>query len=100
MGALAATVAAELNLGQHLNWFLCIGIALIIGAGLGLFVDLIIRWRFFNAPRLIVMVVTIGLAQLFGGDVRARLSEPHDLLGRVPAFRPGETEDAPGFAAD
>ncbi|HEX4162192.1 MAG TPA: ATP-binding cassette domain-containing protein, partial [Acidimicrobiales bacterium] len=26
-----------------------------------------IRWRFFTAPRLIVMVVTIGLAQLFGG---------------------------------
>ena len=36
-------------------------------AALGLLVDFIIRWRFFNAPRLIVMVVTIGLAQLFGG---------------------------------
>ena len=67
MGALAATVAVELNLAHHVNWFVCIGIALLVGAALGLFVDFIIRWRFFTAPRLIVMVVTIGLAQLFGG---------------------------------
>jgi ABC-type branched-subunit amino acid transport system ATPase component/ABC-type branched-subunit amino acid transport system permease subunit len=67
MGALSATVAAELYLGHHLNWFLCIFIALLVGVVLGLWVDSTIRWRFFNAPRLIVMVVTIGLAQLFGG---------------------------------
>jgi ABC-type branched-subunit amino acid transport system ATPase component/ABC-type branched-subunit amino acid transport system permease subunit len=67
MGALAATVAVELNLAHHVNWFVCLGIALLVGAALGLFVDFIIRWRFFSAPRLIVMVVTIGLAQLFGG---------------------------------
>src|SRR5581483_4983970 len=67
MGALAATVAAELNLGHHVNWFVCIVVAVVVGAVLGLFIDFIIRWRFFTAPRLIVMVVTIGLAQLFGG---------------------------------
>ncbi len=67
MGALAATIAVELNLAHHVNWFICIFVALLVGAGLGLFVDFIIRWRFFTAPRLIVMVVTIGLAQLFGG---------------------------------
>ncbi len=67
MGALAATVAVECNLAHHVNWFVCIGIALLVGAALGLLVDAIIRWRFFTAPRLIVMVVTIGLAQLFGG---------------------------------
>ncbi len=67
MGALAATVAVELNLADHVNWFACLGIALLVGAVLGLLVDGIIRWRFFTAPRLIVMVVTIGLAQLFGG---------------------------------
>jgi ABC-type branched-subunit amino acid transport system ATPase component/ABC-type branched-subunit amino acid transport system permease subunit len=67
MGALAATVAVELNLAHHVNWFVCIGIALLVGAALGLLVDFVIRWRFFTAPRLIVMVVTIGLAQLFGG---------------------------------
>ena len=67
MGALAATIAVELNLAHHVNWFICIFVALLVGAALGLFVDFIIRWRFFTAPRLIVMVVTIGLAQLFGG---------------------------------
>jgi ABC-type branched-subunit amino acid transport system ATPase component/ABC-type branched-subunit amino acid transport system permease subunit len=67
MGALAATFAVELNLGKHVNWFICIAVGLVVGAVLGLIVDLIIRWRFFHAPRLIVMVVTIGLAQVFGG---------------------------------
>jgi ABC-type branched-subunit amino acid transport system ATPase component/ABC-type branched-subunit amino acid transport system permease subunit len=67
MGTLSASVAAELYLGHHVNWYLCIGAGLATGAVLGLLVDFIIRWRFFTAPRLIVMVVTIGLAQLFGG---------------------------------
>ncbi len=67
MGALAATIGVELYLAHHLPWGVCIAIALVGGAVLGLFVDAIIRWRFFTAPRLIVMVVTIGLAQLFGG---------------------------------
>jgi ABC-type branched-subunit amino acid transport system ATPase component/ABC-type branched-subunit amino acid transport system permease subunit len=66
MGALAATFAAELNLADHLNWFVCIILALFLGAILGLFVDAVIRWRFFHAPRLIVMVVTIAFAQIFG----------------------------------
>jgi ABC-type branched-subunit amino acid transport system ATPase component/ABC-type branched-subunit amino acid transport system permease subunit len=86
MGALAATVGVELNLGWHVNWFVCIGVALVVGAGLGLLVDFIIRWRFFNAPRLIVMVVTIGLAQLFGGlqlFVPAWFGGP-SLVGGVP----------------
>jgi branched-subunit amino acid ABC-type transport system permease component len=67
MGALAATIGVELYLAHHVPWGVCIAIALVGGAVLGLFVDVIIRWRFFTAPRLIVMVVTIGLAQLFGG---------------------------------
>ena len=67
MGALAATIGVELYLAHHVPWGVCIAIALVGGAVLGLFVDGIIRWRFFTAPRLIVMVVTIGLAQLFGG---------------------------------
>ncbi len=86
MGALAATVGVELNLGKHVNWFICIGVALVVGAGSGLLVDFIIRWRFFNAPRLIVLVVTIGLAQLFGGlqlFVPAWFGGP-SLVGGVP----------------
>jgi ABC-type branched-subunit amino acid transport system ATPase component/ABC-type branched-subunit amino acid transport system permease subunit len=86
MGALAATVGVELNLGWHVNWFICIAVALVVGAALGLLVDFIIRWRFFNAPRLIVMVVTIGLAQLFGGlqlFVPAWFGGP-SLVGGVP----------------
>jgi ABC-type branched-subunit amino acid transport system ATPase component/ABC-type branched-subunit amino acid transport system permease subunit len=67
MGALAATVGVELNLGKHVNWFICILVSVAVGAVLGLLIDLLFRWRFFTAPRLIVMVATIGLAQLLGG---------------------------------
>jgi ABC-type branched-subunit amino acid transport system ATPase component/ABC-type branched-subunit amino acid transport system permease subunit len=67
MGALAATVGVELNLGHHVNWFICIVVALAVGGVLGFLTDLVFRWRLFTAPRLIVMVATIGLAQLFGG---------------------------------
>jgi ABC-type branched-subunit amino acid transport system ATPase component/ABC-type branched-subunit amino acid transport system permease subunit len=67
MGVLAATFGVELYLGQHVNWFVCILVALGVGAILGLIVDATLRWRFFNSPRLIVMVVTIGFAQVFGG---------------------------------
>jgi ABC-type branched-subunit amino acid transport system ATPase component/ABC-type branched-subunit amino acid transport system permease subunit len=66
MGALAATVGVELNLGKHVNWFVCIVVSLVVGAVLGVLIDLFFRWRFFTAPRLIVMVATIGLAQLLG----------------------------------
>ncbi|HVA06926.1 MAG TPA: ABC transporter permease, partial [Acidimicrobiales bacterium] len=87
MGALAATVAAELNLGPaHLNWFVCILVGVVVGAVLGLIVDLIIRWRFFHAPRLIVMVVTIALAQLFGimQFVVPGLLKGPSIVGAVP----------------
>ncbi|HEY3844830.1 MAG TPA: ATP-binding cassette domain-containing protein [Acidimicrobiales bacterium] len=86
MGALAATVGVELNLGKHVNWFVCILVALAVGAVLGLLIDLLFRWRFFTAPRLIVMVATIGLAQLLGGiqlKVPGWLNGP-SIVGSVP----------------
>ena len=30
MGALAATVGVELNLAHHINWFICMFIALVV----------------------------------------------------------------------
>ncbi|HEY1828445.1 MAG TPA: ATP-binding cassette domain-containing protein [Acidimicrobiales bacterium] len=67
MGGLSGSLGAMLFLGQHVNWFLSLGIGLAAGALIGVGTDLLLRWRFAQAPRLVVMVATIGLGQVFGG---------------------------------
>ncbi|HUC05986.1 MAG TPA: ATP-binding cassette domain-containing protein [Acidimicrobiales bacterium] len=67
MGALAGTLGVMLYLGAGLNWFASLCIGLVAGALLGAGVDLLFRWRFSRTPRLLVMVATIGLGQVFGG---------------------------------
>ncbi len=66
-GGVAAVVAIELVLQLHLNYFVAIATGLAIGIASGGVVEYAILRRFRNAPRLIVMVVTIGLAQVFTG---------------------------------
>ncbi|HEY2214993.1 MAG TPA: ABC transporter permease, partial [Acidimicrobiales bacterium] len=67
MGALSGSVGLMLYLGQHWNWYLAMVIGVLSGALLGVATELLLRWRFQKVPRLIVMVATIGLAQVFGG---------------------------------
>jgi ABC-type branched-subunit amino acid transport system ATPase component/ABC-type branched-subunit amino acid transport system permease subunit len=67
MGALAGSVGLNLYLGQHWNWYMAVGAGILAGGVLGTFTELLLRWRFQRVPRLIVMVATIGLAQVFGG---------------------------------
>jgi branched-chain amino acid transport system permease protein len=67
MGGLAGTFGVMLYLGEHWNWYLALGVGLLSGGLIGVGVDLLLRWRFSKAPRLVVMVATIGLAQVLGG---------------------------------
>jgi ABC-type branched-subunit amino acid transport system ATPase component/ABC-type branched-subunit amino acid transport system permease subunit len=67
MGALAGSVGLMLYLGQHWNWYLALVAGVAAGALLGVGTELLLCWRFQRVPRLIVMVATIGLAQVFGG---------------------------------
>ncbi len=66
-GAVAAVVAIELHIQLHLDYFLCVLAGLALAAALGAVVELSILRRFARAPRLIVAVVTIGLAQILNG---------------------------------
>jgi ABC-type branched-subunit amino acid transport system ATPase component/ABC-type branched-subunit amino acid transport system permease subunit len=66
MGAVSGTLGILLYLSDHVNWFLCLVIGSVAGVVIGLVTDSVFRW-FFNAPRLILMVATIGLSSGWGG---------------------------------
>lgn len=65
IGGVAAVVAIELHLKLGWNYFLSLGAGLVLAALIGGAVEALVLRRFTNAPRFIVMVVTIGLAEIF-----------------------------------
>jgi branched-chain amino acid transport system permease protein len=66
-GSVAAVLAIEFKLQLHWNYFLAIGAGLVAAVVLGGLIEVLIIRRFANAPRLILAVATIGLAQVLNG---------------------------------
>lgn len=64
LGVLSAIVLAKLVIDYHVNYWLAFGAALLLAATVGALIEVSFVRRFFQAPRLILTVVTIGLAQL------------------------------------
>ena len=64
LGAAPTALAVALAVYGGLNYFLAATLGLLAAVLLGSIVELAIIRRFFNAPRLILMVATIGLSQL------------------------------------
>ena len=64
IGAFGAAVLAKLVLDYHWNFFLALVAVLILGGLVGAAVELLVVRRLFKAPRLILLVATIGVAQL------------------------------------
>lgn len=67
LGSAAGVLAIMLFQQWHVNYFIAVPVGLIAAAGAGALVDLIVIRRFFWAPRLILTLATIGLAQILGG---------------------------------
>ncbi|HEX3604580.1 MAG TPA: ATP-binding cassette domain-containing protein [Candidatus Dormibacteraeota bacterium] len=67
IGGVGAALAVGLHLGHGLPWPLAILVALATGVAVGGLVERLVIRRFENAPRLVLTVATIGLAQLLGG---------------------------------
>jgi len=88
MGGLPAGIAASLYISHGWPWFVVVVLALVLGALVGLGVGALVTWRFANAPRLVLTVATVGLAQLLGGIA---LYVPRYLHGPalIPSFRTG-----------
>jgi branched-chain amino acid transport system permease protein len=66
LGLLPAVFAVLLIVETGLSWYLSFGLGLLGAALLGLAAEFLIIRRFFNSPRLVVTVATIGVAQLLG----------------------------------
>ncbi len=67
VGAVPALFALLLVVHDGVSYLLVLPIVVVGGIGFGVLTDLIVMRRFSRAPRLIVTVVTIGVAQTFAG---------------------------------
>ena len=67
MGSIGGGLAAALAVGKGWNWGLAALAGIATGAVVGYLVELLVVRRFATAPRLVLTVATIGLAQLLGG---------------------------------
>lgn len=64
IGAFGAAILAKLVLDHGWNFFLALALVLVVGGATGAVVELAVVRRLFRAPRLILLVATIGVAQL------------------------------------
>src|SRR5947209_17821805 len=66
-GSVAAVVAIELHVQLGLSYVLSMLAGLALAAALGAVIEILVIRRFASAPRLILMVATIGLAAVLDG---------------------------------
>jgi len=67
LGSAAGVLAIMLFAEWGWSWFVCLPLGLVVAAAAGAVVELLVVRRFFWAPRLILTLATIGLAQILGG---------------------------------
>ncbi|HEU5033465.1 MAG TPA: ABC transporter permease [Mycobacteriales bacterium] len=65
IGAVPAITAVLLSTAEHVNYLVSMPIAIVGGLAFGALTDILVLRRFAGASRLIVTVVTIGIAQSF-----------------------------------
>ncbi|WP_406289393.1 ABC transporter permease subunit [Embleya sp. NBC_00896] len=64
MGLVGSALFALLNLRYDVPFWIALAISLVVGTSFGAVVDLVVIRRLFAAPRVILLVATIGVAQL------------------------------------
>jgi branched-chain amino acid transport system permease protein len=67
LGSAAGVLSVLVFTSWGVNYFLAFGLGLVAAAGAGALVEMAVVRRFFWAPRLILTLATIGLAQILGG---------------------------------
>jgi ABC-type branched-subunit amino acid transport system ATPase component/ABC-type branched-subunit amino acid transport system permease subunit len=64
MGGFGAALLARMVINWNVNFWVAFAICVVLGGALGAVMDLLVIRRLFDAPRVIVLVATIGAAQL------------------------------------
>ena len=67
MGLVGASLLALLVLNYHFPFWLALALSLATGTLFGAVVDLVVVRRLFSSPRVIVLMATVGVAQLASG---------------------------------
>jgi ABC-type branched-subunit amino acid transport system ATPase component/ABC-type branched-subunit amino acid transport system permease subunit len=80
MGVVGASVLALLVLSYDVPFWLAVALVLLLGAVYGVVVELVVIRRLFAAPRVIVLVATIGVAGLSTAITRS-LPRPEGAVG-------------------
>ncbi len=88
MGTVCGALAAGLRQGWHWSWWIVAPLTIAAGVLIGMGVELTVIRRFRTAPRLVLTVATIGLAQALGG-IALFMPDWFDLPAIIPGF---ETE--------
>jgi branched-chain amino acid transport system permease protein len=99
IGAVAGVLAIEFNI-HGLHYFVSLFLGLVIAGAIGALVNVVVIRRFRQAPRLIVAVATIGIAQILSGialiipflwEGRGGFKTPFDVRFRInPAVFTGD----------
>ena len=98
MGLVGASLLVLLVVKYGVPFWLAAIVALVVGTLFGAIMELVVVRRLFYAPRVIMLVATIGIAGLVAGD-RHRLSGPRRTAARripSPSTRRGTTSPASG----
>ena len=66
IGGLSAAVAVLMVAGAHVSYFIALPCGLVAAVATGALIDLTVIRKLFEAPRLILTVATIGVAQVIG----------------------------------
>jgi ABC-type branched-subunit amino acid transport system ATPase component/ABC-type branched-subunit amino acid transport system permease subunit len=82
MGLVGAGLLVICDVNYGIPFWLSLAIALVVGAAYGAVVELVVIRRLFTAPRVIVLVATIGVAELS----LAILNSFPDLIGKGKPF--------------
>jgi ABC-type branched-subunit amino acid transport system ATPase component/ABC-type branched-subunit amino acid transport system permease subunit len=88
MGTACGALAAGLTLGLDWSWWITAPLCIALGVGLGMGVEVAVIRRFRTAPRLVLTVATIGLAQALGG-LALFIPDWFDIPAAIPGFDTG-----------
>ena len=100
IGAIGGGVLAKLVLDAGVPYWIAFPSVLLLGGLLGAAIELVVVRRLFNAPRLILLVATIGVAQLLYGIALLQIDIENQSTFPSPIDRTAEVFGLRIFGAD